>query len=178
VTALDRISMTVSLPVVLRLADGEDIPRLEWGGQYAHYRNLFRRAFREQLQGKRLILLADCNGYPIGQIFIQLRSRNGRIADGVRRAYFSSFRVLEMFQGCGIGTRLITEAEALVADRGFRQVTIAVAKDNRRALRLYERLGYHECGEDPGRWSYVDHRGIVRHVEEPCWVLKKVLRLH
>lgn len=175
--AIEQQVFTVELPIHIRLANQHDIPRLEWYGQYAHFRNLFRKAYREQLQGKRLIIVADCNNFPIGHIFIQLKSNNTRIANGVSRLYFYSFRVMEMFQGRGIGTQILTEAENMMIDRGFRYATIAVAKDNVAALRLYERLNYHKFAEDPGRWSYMDHKGNVKSVEEPCWILEKTLKL-
>ena len=161
--------------VTLRPAEKDDLPKLEWYGAYTHYRNLFRRAYRDQLKGRRLMLLADCNDFPIGCLFIQLVSSNRRIADGKGRAYLYSFRVMEMFRGRGIGTALISEAEQMLHDRGYHSATIAVAKTNTDALRLYERLGYQRFGQDPGRWSYTDHRGRLRQVEEPCWVLEKTL---
>ncbi len=176
-TALDPISLTVELPIVLRMADQEDIPRMEWYGQYAHFRNLFRRSYREQVQGKRIMLVADCRGFPVGYLFIQFKSTSAHIADGKNRAYFYSFRVMDLFQGKRIGTTLIREAETIIKNRGFRYGTIAVAKDNPRALHLYQRLGYRKFAEDGGRWSYTDHRGQIRHVEEPCWVLEKNLML-
>lgn len=174
-TALDRPALTLTLNIHLRLAEKSDLSKLEWGGQFAHFRNLFRRAFREQLQGRRIMLIADLNDYPIGHIFIQFRSSNKRIADGSSRGYLYSFRVMEALQGHGIGTRLIHEAEARLLERGFSEVTIAVAKDNDGALRLYERHGYRTFGEDPGRWSYIDQTGFTHQVEEPCWLLKKYI---
>lgn len=177
-TILDDVrALSINLDVRIRVATKADIPRLEWYGQYTHFRNLFRKAYREQLQNRRMILVADCNNFPIANLFIQMKSANGRIANGESRFYLYSFRVMDMFQGKGIGTRLITTAEDLMRDRGFRFGTIAVAKDNLGALRLYERLGYKKFAEDPGRWSYVDHRGIVRKVEEPCWLLEKSVEL-
>jgi ribosomal protein S18 acetylase RimI-like enzyme len=146
---------------------------MEWYGQYIHQRNLFRRAYREQQLGRRLILVADSNNFPIGHLFIQFISTASDIADGDSRAYLYSLRVMEMFRGYGIGTRLIQEAEAIIQDRGFQWCTIGVAKDNFQAQRLYERLGYRVFAEDPGRWSYIDHEGRTRHVNEPCWLLQK-----
>ncbi len=176
-TALNKPAITLELSVELRLATYSDLPKLEWFGQYSHFRTLFRRTYQEQLQHRRLMLVADCNNFPIGHIFIQLSSGEQRIADGRRRAYLYSLRVMEMFQDHGIGTRLILEAEMLAAERGFRWVTIAAAKDNLRARRLYERLGYRVFGEDEGKWSYLDHENRMRYVHEPCWVLEKSINL-
>ena len=164
--------LTLTAEVHLRLAQRRDIPRLEWFGEYSHFRNVFRRTYHEQQQGKRLMLLADYNDFPIGQVFVQLRSQNTRIADGRYRAYLYSFRVMEMFRGQGLGTRLMLAAETLLQKRGYSSATIAVAKDNHGALRLYDRLGYHKFASDPGEWHYVDHHGNTREVIEPCWLLE------
>lgn len=174
-TTFHPTNKIVELPINLRHADYDDLLKLEWYGQYTHYRQLYRRAYREQLQGKRIMLLADCNGFPIGQLFIQLKSGNKRIADGKTRAYFYSFRVMEMFQGLGIGTWLVQEAETTLIDRGVQWATIAVSKKNHSALRLYERLNYKKFAEDSGKWHYTDHNGIIHHVDDPCWILEKYL---
>jgi ribosomal protein S18 acetylase RimI-like enzyme len=168
-----RSLLALDMVVSLRPATADDLPKLEWYGQYQHFRNLFRRAFREQQTGRRLILLAIVNDFPIGQIFIQYHTRRAHAR--APRAYFYSFRVMEMFRGQGIGTWLLQEAEAIVSDRGLQWATIAAAKENVAARRLYERLGYRIIGEDAGHWSYIDHRGRTCKVDEPCWLLEKKL---
>ncbi len=175
-TAFEHSALLLKIPVTFRVAERDDLPKLEWFGQYTHFRNLIRRSFREQLNGRRLLLVADFNGFPIAQIFIQFQSVNTHIADGRTRGYFYSFRVMELFQNQGIGSRLLQEAESVLIERGYRYVTLSVAKDNPAALRLYERSDYVVTGQDDGRWSYVDHRGITRDVVEPCWMLEKVLK--
>lgn len=162
-----QASIDVNLPVTLRLAAATDLPKLEWYGQYTHFRNVFRRTYRDQQRGRRLMLLADLQDFPIGQIFVSFRHH--------RRAYFYSFRIMEMFRGQGIGTWLLQNAEALAIERGMGRGSIAAAKANLRARQLYERLGYRICREDDGIWHYVDHRGILKEVQEPCWVLEKKL---
>ncbi|MDZ4763463.1 MAG: GNAT family N-acetyltransferase [Chloroflexota bacterium] len=174
-TALNRGQITLELPVTFRLATKADLPKLEWYGQYAHFRRMFRRTFVEQTRGHRWMLLADCNDYPIGQVFVQLRSGEQHLADGARRAYLYALRVMDMFRGNGIGTHLLNEAETMLWAGQFRWVTIAAAKDNPGARRLYERLGYRVFAEDPGDWSYVDQRGVAQQVHEPCWIMEKRL---
>lgn len=176
-TLLDQTSIIVEMPITLRIAVRADLSKLEWCGQYTHYRHLFRRAFRDQQAGRRLMLVAVTSDFPIGMIFIQLQSAEHKVADGITRAYLYSLRVMEMFRGKGIGTSLIQEAEGIVMDRGFQWTTIAVAKDNHGARRLYERLGYCIFKDDPGQWSFIDHHGQVRRVNEPCWLLEKKLLL-
>jgi ribosomal protein S18 acetylase RimI-like enzyme len=176
-TALDDPTggFTLSLPVTIRQAEQTDVDKLEWFGQFTHFRRLIHRAYQEQVRGRRLMLVADVNGFPVAQIFVQFAANNRRIADGHSRAYLYSFRVFALFQRKGIGTHLMAETEAILRERGFRWATIAVAKDNDGALRLYQRLGFRQIGEDSGNWEYVDDKGIRRQVHEPCWVLEKAL---
>ena len=175
-TATERHAITVQFEIVFRFAEKTDLPKLEWNGEYTHFRRVFQRAYEDQLTGKRLMLLADMGGVPIGQIFIQLDSYENIFVQGGKRAYFYSLRVMEMFRGHGIGTALIHEAEAILLDRGYESTSIAAAKDNLGARRLYERLGYKVISEDAGRWQYIDHEGRTRHVVEPCWILEKNFR--
>ncbi|MBL8161435.1 MAG: GNAT family N-acetyltransferase [Anaerolineae bacterium] len=174
-TALEPSSLALTMLITLRTATRSDLPKLEWYGQYAHYRHIFQRAYREQQSGRRLILVADSNDFPIGHIFVQFIRPEAQELGG--RAYLYSLRVMEMFQGHGIGTHLIGEAEKISAARGYEFTTIAAAKSNHGARRLYERLGYRVFGDDPGQWSFLDHEGKTRHVQEPCWLLQKELNL-
>jgi ribosomal protein S18 acetylase RimI-like enzyme len=165
----------VKLSLTIRPAVREDLPHLEMDGLFVRFRNLFRRAYRDMQRNQRLLLVADCNNAIVGRLFILFKSNDKSIADGRSRAYFYSFFVLAPFRGMGLGTRMVEYAEALIRERGYRAVTIAVAKDNPGALRLYRRLGYRILRSDEGRWSYTDHRGRTHHMNEPCWILEKIL---
>lgn len=163
------------IEATVRPATRDDLPRLEWFGLYWHYRQIYEHTYRQQLCERRLMLVADVNGFPVGQVFIQFESHEMRVADGRQRAYLYSLRVMEPFQGRGLGTQLIRAAEEAIAARGYAWATIAVAKDNAGARRLYERLGYRTFGEDDGCWSYTDPDGERHHVNEPSWLLHKRL---
>lgn len=166
---------SVRLPVTIRPAERDDIMKLEWYGTYASARNGIRRAFMEQAQGRRLMLVADINGFPVAQVYLQFSASNPEIADGVHRAYLYAFRVIEHLRGCGIGTHLLAAAERELIQRGFSLVVLQVAKTNHAALRLYQRNGYQVIGEEAGIWSYIDHRGVTQNVNEPVWVMNKKL---
>lgn len=168
-------AFTISLPVIIRPAVREDVIKLEWYGAYASARNGIRRAFIEQVQGRRLMLVADLNGFPVGQAYLQFTASNAAIADGEHRAYLYAFRVIDHLRGCGIGSKLLAASEAELQVRGFRMVMLQVAKTNHHALRLYQRYGYRVIGEEAGIWSYIDHRGITQNVNEPVWVMQKQL---
>lgn len=175
-TATERHTMLLQMKVVFRRAEQTDLPKLEWYGEYTHFRRVFQKAFEDQKAGRRLMLLADVNGWPVGQVFIQLESADDFYTDGLKRGYLYSLRVMDVFQRQGIGTALLREAESILIERGYHSVSIAAAKDNPGARRLYERMGFRVFTEDAGRWHYVDHEGRTRQVIEPCWVLEKDLR--
>lgn len=173
-TALDRKVKDLHISLTLRTAVHSDLSKLEWFGEYTHFRTLFAATYHEQQLGRRLMLLADMNDFPIGQIFMHLRPAYNRRFTG-SHVYLYAFRVMQMFRGQGIGTWLMDEAEAIAIAQGHHWATIAVAKDNPGALRLYERRGYRAYAEDAGQWNYVDHQGKTQYVDEPCWLLEKSL---
>ena len=176
-------TMNLELDISFRVATEDDLPLLEWYGQYAHFRNLFRMTYDGQVRGERLMILADLKDFPIGQIFLLLNqrinmwqmmtTRHGKSPE--QRGYLYALRVMDHLQGMGIGTRLILEAENILINNGCTWATISVAKENEGALRLYKRLGYDAYMEDEGRWSYIDHHGKTVKVHEPCWMMEKRL---
>lgn len=159
----------------IRQATPDDLPALEWDGEYRHYRRLFARAMEQSQHGRRILLLAESGNQLAGQIFIQLTLRAEFASPRSNSGYLYAFRVKRPLRGQGIGSQLLREAEALLQARGYGRTVISVAKSNRAARRLYERHHYRVFGEDSGEWSYVDHRGIHRYVAEPAYVMEKWL---
>ena len=163
--------------VIIRLLEEKDLPALEWGGEFAHFRRVYRNNFKRMQNGRMLIWLAEHRqAGVIGQVFVQLDSKGrSSLADGVNDAYVFSFRVMPEFRGMGIGTLLMQTLEADLVERGFKQVTLFVAIDNAGARRLYQKLGYELMGTDSGRWSYEDQFGQVQKVHEPSFKMSKKL---
>lgn len=164
-----------ALEVFIRPAQEDDLPALEWGGEYRRYRRLYQRAMREAHQGRRALFVAEVGGEIVGQIFVQFVCNRPELNDKSSTGYIQSFRIKPPFRNFGIGTRLIHQAEDVLRERGFHQAVIAVAQENRAARRLYERLGYTVFAEDPGQWSYVDDHGQLKYVSEPNYLLRKQL---
>jgi ribosomal protein S18 acetylase RimI-like enzyme len=154
-----------------------DLPALEWDGEYTKFRCMFRQTFDEMKMGVRLplVLVKKTGREIIGQVFLQWSSGDPRLADGTRRGYLYALRVKPDYQGRGLGTRLIRTAEMALLHGGMRIASIGVGKDNPRAKALYERLGYKIIAEDPGRWTYLDPDGRLQEVEEPAWLMEKIL---
>lgn len=161
---------------VIRPLQRSDLPALEWDGQYSHFRRVYAEAYERSLLGLSLIWVAELPPHGlIAQVFIQLNCQRPELADGSLRAYLYSFRVKPPFQNAGLGTRMMAVVEQDLIERGYRVVTLNVAKDNPRARALYERLGYRVVDQDPGIWTYIDHNGRRQTMIEPAWRMEKTL---
>lgn len=153
--------------VIIRSARAEDLPKLEWFGAFAHFRQLYQRTWCDHQAGRRLMVVADLNGFPVGQVWVDVIPTD--------YAYLYALRVMEPLQGTGIGTRLIASAEALARGHSYRQIQLAVEKTNTRARRLYERLGYRIFSQRVDVWSYTDQHGETHWVQEDVYGMRKML---
>ena len=162
--------------VIIRHLTAADLPALEWETEYIHFRKIYADAYQRVLQGLSVIWVADLPGFGIiGQALIQLICDRPELADGIIRAYVYAFRVRPQFRSSGLGSLIMKVAEENLFARGYERVTLNVAKDNLRARMLYERLGYQAIAHEPGIWSYQDHLGNWRQVNEPAWRMEKIL---
>ncbi len=162
--------------LIIRHATRDDLSGLEWDGQFTHFRRLFAQAFHRAEEDEAVLWVAELppTGL-IGQLFVQLESHQTELADGSSRAYIYSFRVQPPYRGTGIGTMLMQTAEIDLRKRGYHRITLNVGRNNPDARRLYKRFGYIVVADEPGRWSYIDHSGHRRHVNEPSWRMEKEL---
>jgi len=180
-TMIDSIDREVKINLsglLIRQVEKADLPALEWGNAYLKYRRMFASLYRNAQTGKTLMWIIETPQHEIiGQAFVMLKSSERNAADGTSRAYIFALRVKTAWRNMGIGTHLMHFVEDDLCNRGYKYVTLNVAKDNPDALRLYERLGYQITGSRPGIWSYKDHEGKVQYVEEPAWRMRKRLGL-
>ncbi len=177
---IDSVDMGLAIDLadlMIRQVEKSDLPALEWGQEFLKYRRMFARLYRDAQAGKTIMWVIETpQGGIIGQAFVMLKSSERDAADGDSRAYLFAFRVKSAWRNKGIGTYLMHFVEEDLRNREIEFVTLNVAKDNPQALRLYRRLGYQVTGSRSGLWSFTDHAGVVRHVEEPAWRMMKRLR--
>ncbi|KAA0583146.1 GNAT family N-acetyltransferase [Azospirillum sp. B21] len=159
---------TLALPVTIRPARQDDLPTLEWYGLHSPHREIIAGAFRLQERGDGAMLLADVNGFPVGQICIDfLRKRPSG------RATLWALRVFQPFRRLGLGVRLVRAAERLVVQRGVPFAELGVDRDNAGVLPFYERLGYEHCGRERGQFLYHTPEGRLVRVAIDQWLLQK-----
>jgi ribosomal protein S18 acetylase RimI-like enzyme len=162
----------VPLAVTIRRCAEQDLPGLEWYGRFAPHREIIRAAYDAQCRGDGDMLVADVNGFPAGQVWIDLmRYRAQRI--GVLWAV----RVYPFLCSLGIGRRLVEVAEQRLRALGYVAAELGVERDNPGARRLYERLGYVIEREARVAFSYTPPWGDVPVTEElDQLIMRKRLR--
>lgn len=161
---------TALVEVTVRPCTAADLPNLEWFGAFTHHRAIIAEAFALQTAGQVLMLVADVRGFPVGQIWLDLRPRE--ISD-LPMAW--ALRVMEPFRGLGIGARLMAAVEAAAADCGYDRIELGVEKDNPGARALYERLGWGVTGERRESYSYLTPEGLAATHLLDEWVMQKTL---
>lgn len=159
----------------IREATEADLIGLEWEGEYSQFRHLYERSMTEAKKGRRILLVSERDEKLIGQIFIQLHTIPADPLKLPATGYLYSFRVRPEYRNMGLGTSLVQSAEKKLHQLAFHRVLIGVAKHNKDARRLYERLGYSFLTEDPGEWSFVDENDDERFVNEPTYIMEKIL---
>lgn len=159
------------LRVVVRPMIATDKRALEWHGG-PDLRGFYEAQWGAHSEGKVSALIADFNGFPIGQSAIHWHGKptHPQIPD------IQSLRVFAAFRGLGIGSLLLEASEDLVRTRGYGQVSLAVGLENPKARRLYERLEYSTIGEPYNDiWFYTNTQGQSVRMEELVIDLVKTL---
>jgi ribosomal protein S18 acetylase RimI-like enzyme len=168
---MEQISSEI---ITIRHASQIDLPALEWEGELTHFRNIFAEAYRLMELGEGLIWVVDhLEKGLIGQLFVHLYPVQNRFSNQKPQAYIYGFRIRTSFRQQGIGTRLMRQAESDLEQRGYQLITLNVGRNNPRARKLYERLGFRVVSAEPGVWSYIDENGVRREVNEPAWRMEK-----
>lgn len=154
----------------------EDLPELEWNGEYKHLRQVYLKAYKSSKEGRSVIWIADLpvQGV-IGQVFIQLNAIRKDLADGFSCAYLYSFRIKSPYQNKGLGKRMLDVVEKDLKKRRFQEITLNVAKTNVNAIRFYHKSGFEIVDSEPGEWSYRDHNDQLQREVEPAWKMIKRL---
>lgn len=98
-----------------------------------------------------VMLLGFLNGRYVGNCSLMgngpLRYRH-RVSMGIA--------LYQEFTGLGIGRAMIGTLFKIAGEKGFEQVELEVVKDNVRAVRLYQDMGFEICGTFPNNMKYKD----------------------
>jgi GNAT superfamily N-acetyltransferase len=179
---------TAKEPDVVRRVTSSDLPLLvqelpmegrPGAGDQEPY---FTEAFRRQERGDGILLVALLDGRPVGDVYVQL----GGPTEEVLRERLPGVPLLmhlevhEEIRNRGIGSAIIARVEHELRGLGHRRVALGVRLDNKKAARLYERLGYTQLDENGKQFvlstvkvEWID--GKAQHLPDVCWVYVKDL---
>jgi GNAT superfamily N-acetyltransferase len=155
----------------LRSTLESDLPALEWWGWHSEHRNIIRSVFDQSQHGESIMLVADSDGFPVGQLWIDLM-RKRREGVGILWAV----RVIPGLQGCGIGSRLVACGEQALEDLGYGTAEITAEYENSGVKEFYERMGYQVVGSERDERTYSDPAGVDKVLMSEQWILRKPLR--
>jgi ribosomal protein S18 acetylase RimI-like enzyme len=132
----------------------DDLDRIAWSGEPRH-RVAVSEALGRVASGEVEYLTARVpSGGPVAKVGIDFARYPGS-------GYLWQFATHPELQGLGIGSFLMTGAEARIIERGMRLARINVERDNPRARQLYERRGYVVMGHDTETWERIDVAGGI-----------------
>jgi ribosomal protein S18 acetylase RimI-like enzyme len=163
-------AFSVPIEVIIRACRSEDLPALEWFGLFTEHREIIRSTFESQERGEAVMLVADVNGFPVGQVWINLALKRAELTGALW-----AVRVFPWLRNQGIGAHLIAAAEQVLRERGFTGVELGVEKENPNARRFYERLGYHVTETARGAFTYTTPEGATMCMAIDEWILRKEL---
>ena len=160
----------LKLDVTIRLCERKDLLDLEWFGLFAHNHDLFLSAYERHEKGENIMLVAEVNLFPVGQIWIDLTKRK---IDSI--GVLCALRVMPSLHNLGIGSALIRSAESILQSKGYRVAELGVEKNNDHAKRLYEWFAYRVVGDNIEEWDYTTPQSGTVHAAIHEWIMHKTL---
>lgn len=162
--------------VTIRLMKEADLPALEWDGEYTRYRKVYQEVWRNSQRGISLPYVAETpeDGI-IGQVFLTRKDPNPSYSPRSRYFFISSFRIKPEFRDRGLGDRMIRICFQEVRNHRLRDIFLNCSADNDRARRFYEKHGFRIVRLDKGKWSYVNHEGLVVSEKQSAYLMRKTL---
>lgn len=116
---------------------------LQWDDQYPN-----KEYFRECIENNNLFVLMN-DAEIVGHVVLnewESDEWNNISWEGNKPIIVHSLMINPLIQGKGIGTEFVKQCEELAIERGYKSVRLDAYSGNEKALRLYEKLGYHRKG--------------------------------
>ena len=162
--------------VNIRLLREEDLPALEWDGEYKRYRRIYREIFHNFQKGISFPLVAEtARDGVIGQVFLTRKEPNLKFSAFHRYFFLSSFRVKPQFRKMGVGSRMLELCERHVKQHHLRDIFLNCDVSNHRARWFYLDHGFQVIRIDESDWSFVDDEGFVVTEHQHAYLMKKTI---
>lgn len=162
----------------IRLMREEDLPLIEWDGEYARYRQSYKEVYHRSQQGLSWPLIAEtaADGM-IGQIFLSAKNANPVYSPRESYLFLTSFRVKPAFRDRGVGGELMNACERVAREHHFGLILLNCAEDNVRGLAFYQKHGFDILRPEDCRWTYINENGMVVNEHQASYLMRKKIRL-
>ena len=162
--------------IYIRLLREEDLPALEWDGEFKRYRRIYREIYRNSQKGLSIPIVAETEADGIiGQVFLSQKEPNLNYGIRTRYYFLSSFRIKPQFRDHGLGSLLLEECEKQVRLHRIRDIYLNCDRNNNRARWFYQDHGFQVVRVDKGTWTYVNDEGFVVSEPQNAYLMKKTL---
>lgn len=113
-------------------------------------RNVFLQENKLRLACRMLVLCLSLNKLVLRKCwgYFFPAKKNGVSKPVKAEADLLSICVLSSYRGQGVSVELVNQFENRVTTAGKKDITLAVYKDNERAIAFYKKMGYTIAGED------------------------------
>lgn len=156
--------------VKIRSVQQDDLPQLLSYGWMSPYDEVIQRAYERSAVDELIFLVADADAQIIGQVWVDLTQLSEE-----KTGFIQALFVVPTMQNLGLGTRLLEQAEETMRERHLSAAEVSIEKRNRKAKRLYTRLGYEIVDEQVKVWTRTTSNGRVEHSEQQSWIMRKAL---
>lgn len=109
------------------------------------------RRIAEMMRLGTFLVCSSTEEQLVASVYVETRAARG---------YFGMLAVDPLYQGKGIGARMVQEAENHCRERGCMAMDISVLSLRRELLPFYHRIGYAETGKEEFRPSRPLKRGV------------------
>lgn len=165
--------------LVIQDCRAQDVAVLQAAAPFPGQTNLHAQRFERQQDGAVSYLIAWLDGAPVGNAEVRWEG----CTEVAVRARFDGCPEIgaldvwpEAMRSRGVGSALLTAAEARIVGRELRWSGVGVALDNPRAADLYRRRGYGGLSARyVASWTYLDLEGVAVTQADDCEFLVKVL---
>ena len=97
-------------------------------------------------------LIAEADNKAVGAVWVRIMNDYGHIDDETPSFAISLYKE---YRGLGIGTEMMKDMLAILRDRGYRQVSLAVQKSNY-AVKMYRKVGFEIVDENREEYIMVN----------------------
>ena len=149
----------------------EDLEAMVTWANPLHVESMAELLERARIAGDVEYLACRClSGEPLSKVCIDF-------AEHADAGTLTQLSTRQAWEGRGLASRLIQEAERRIRARGLTYAVMGVEADDLKAAGMYLRRGYLPWSSEQAAWEYEDEQGVRRLYETEVQLLRKEVQV-